>query len=253
MSHENNYLIEAKNVSLSVPVFQARDRQLMTNPMQFITDLYLSRTERGIAYLLNNISLNLSPGERLGVIGSNGAGKSTLLRLLAGVYTPTTGDLVVQGNIKGLFDITLGMNPEATGLENIYMRGLQMGLSFAEVREMIPQVLEFSELQDSIEKPLNTYSTGMRLRLAVTVSTMIAPDVLLLDEWIGTGDMHFREKVKNRMDKLVADASGLILATHNVGLMKSLCTRGVVIDQGRLLFDGSLDNALHFYESEVSK
>jgi ABC-type polysaccharide/polyol phosphate transport system ATPase subunit len=246
-------LIKASHASLSVPIFHAGDRKLMTNPMQFITDLYLSRTERGIAYLLNDISLTLSAGERLGVIGSNGAGKSTLLRLLAGIYAPTTGKLEHQGSVKGLFDISLGMNPEATGLENIYVRGLQMGLGFSEVREMIPEILDFSELHDSIENPLNTYSTGMRLRLAVAVSTMIEPDVLLLDEWIGTGDLHFREKVKNRMDKLVENASGLILATHNVLLMKSLCTRGIVLDRGNLVFEGDLDDALSFYETEVSK
>ena len=249
----SDFLIKTTDASLSVPVFHAGDRQLMTNPVRFITDLYLSRTERSVAYLLNNISLSLSAGERLGVIGANGAGKSTLLRLLAGIYAPTTGKVELKGVVKGLFDITLGMNPEATGLENIYMRGLQMGLGFAEVRRMIPEILDFSELHDSIKKPLNTYSTGMRLRLAVAVSTMIAPDVLLMDEWIGTGDMRFGEKVKNRMDKLVAGSSGLVLATHNASLMKSLCTRGIVLNRGNLVFDGNLDDALHYYGTEAGR
>ena len=248
-----DYLIKATDVSLSVPIFHAGDRHLGINPMRFITDLYMSRTERGIAHLLNNISLSLGAGERLGIVGSNGAGKSTLLRLLAGIYAPTTGILERNGSVKGLFDITLGMDPEATGLENIYIRGLQMGLGFSDVKEMIPEILEFSELHDSIENPLSTYSTGMSLRLAIAVSTMISPDVLLLDEWIGTGDMHFRDKVKNRMDNLVEGSSSLILATHNVLLMKTLCTRGIVLDQGNLVFDGNLDDALHYYETEVSK
>ncbi|MGV0036611.1 MAG: ABC transporter ATP-binding protein [Candidatus Azotimanducaceae bacterium WSBS_2022_MAG_OTU7] len=250
---EADYLINATDVSLSVPVFHAGDRNLGINPMRFITDLYMSRTERGIAHLLNNISLSLGVGERLGIVGSNGAGKSTLLRLLAGIYAPTTGILDRNGSVKGLFDITLGMNPEATGLENIYIRGLQMGLGFSDVKEMIPEILEFSELHDSIENPLSTYSTGMSLRLAIAVSTMISPDVLLLDEWIGTGDMHFRDKVKNRMDNLVEGSSSLILATHNALLMQTLCTRGIVLDQGNLVFDGNLDDALYYYETEVSK
>lgn len=244
-------LLKADKVSLSVPVFQPSDRQLMTNPMQFITDLYLSRTKRGIAYLLNDISMEVRAGERIGIIGANGAGKSTLLRLLAGIYKPTTGNLITNGTVKGLFDISLGMNMEATGLENIYMRGLQMGFDFPEIRGMIPDILEFSELENDIEKPLNTYSTGMRLRLAVAVSTTRSPDLLLLDEWIGTGDMRFREKIKERMDQLVEQAHGLVIATHNTGLMKSLCTRGIVLDGGNLVYQGGLNEALAFYEEEV--
>lgn len=244
-------LLKADKISLSVPVFQPSDRQLMTNPLQFITDLYLSRTKRGIAYLLNDISMEVRAGERIGIIGANGAGKSTLLRLLAGIYKPTTGNLTANGSVKGLFDISLGMNLEATGLENIYMRGLQMGYGFSEIREMIPDILDFSELEKDIEKPLNTYSTGMRLRLAVAVSTTRSPDLLLLDEWIGTGDMRFRDKVKERMDQLVEQAHGLIIATHNTVLMKALCTRGIVLDGGNLVFQGDLDDALAFYEEEV--
>jgi ABC-type polysaccharide/polyol phosphate transport system ATPase subunit len=244
-------LIEAKHVSLSVPVYQPRDRRLLVNPLQFITDLYFRRSNRGIVTLLEDISLSIVPGERLGVIGRNGSGKSTLLRLLANIYRPSSGLLKVNGTVKGLFDISLGMNPEATGLENIYIRGLQMGLTLKQIREMLPSILEFSELEDHIGKPMNTYSTGMRLRLAVSISTMIAPDVLLLDEWIGTGDAHFRERIKARMNRLVQHSRGLVLATHNVSLMQSLCTKGLVLDRGRIVFLGPLDEALDFYNKDV--
>ena len=220
--------------------------------MRFIGDLYLGRTRRGLAHLLSNISLEVKPGERLGLIGPNGAGKSTLLRLLAGIYAPTTGILTSHGVVKGLFDVSLGMNPEATGLENIYMRGLQMGFEFSEIREMVPQILAFSELEQDIEKPLSTYSTGMRLRLAVAVSTMRAPDVLLLDEWIGTGDAHFRDKLRARMNQMVEDSRGLVIASHNVTLMKSLCTHGIVLSGGEIAYQGDLDDALNFY-AEMTK
>jgi lipopolysaccharide transport system ATP-binding protein len=130
----------------------------------------LGQTRRGLATLLDGISLELHPGDRLGVIGANGAGKSTFLRLLAGIYAPTTEVINVNGTVCGLFDVTLGMNQEATGLENIYIRGLQIGLTLPMVREKISDVLAFSELGDAVEKPLNTYSTGMRLRLAVGLS-----------------------------------------------------------------------------------
>jgi ABC-type polysaccharide/polyol phosphate transport system ATPase subunit len=244
-------LIEAKNLTLQVPVFRPDDRQLLSNPTKFLTDLYFSRTRRGIATLLDDISFTLLPGMRLGLIGANGAGKSTLLRVLAGIYAPTTGRLTVNGTANGLFDISLGMNQEATGLENIYMRGLQIGLKLREIKALVPEVVAFTELEDDIEKPFNTYSTGMRLRLAVSISTMIEPDILLLDEWIGAGDARFQEKVKARMNSLIEKSRGLILATHSVGLMTSLCTHGLVLSKGKRLFFGDLDKALACYKNET--
>ena len=245
-------LVTATNISFSVPVFRPTDRQMMSNPLRFISDLYFSGTRRQVTTILDGISFELSAGDRLGLIGRNGAGKSTLLRLIANIYVPTSGTIVVNGTSKGLFDISLGMNPEATGLENIYMRGLQMGLSLKDVRALLPSILEFSELHDAIELPINSYSTGMRLRLAVSVSTMITPDVLLLDEWIGTGDAHFRAKVKERMDSLIATSKGLVIATHNVGLMRSLCNKGMVLEKGRIGFMGDLDHALDYYHESGS-
>ncbi|MBC7284269.1 ATP-binding cassette domain-containing protein [Hoeflea sp.] len=246
-------LIEARQLSLHVPIVKPSERSLMANPSRIITDLYLARGKRTLATLIDSVSFTLSPGERLGLIGSNGAGKSTLLRLLAGIYKPSSGRLTVNGTAKGLFDISLGMHPEATGLENIYLRGLQMGLTLKQIRELIPQVMAFSELVSDIEKPLSTYSTGMRLRLAIAVSTMIEPDILLLDEWIGAGDAAFNAKVKTRMMSLVEGSRGLVLATHNTGLMKSLCTHGMVLDKGRSTFIGPVDEALAFYGEQVAK
>jgi len=240
-------LIEARNIKLRVPVFQPDERQILSNPKRFFLDLYFSRSRRGTITILDDISVTLMPGERLGVIGANGAGKSTLLRVLAGIYVPTEGELTVNGNAKGLFDISLGMNQEATGLENIYMRGLQMGMNLSEIRERVPGIVAFAELGDSLEKPFNTYSTGMRLRLAVSVSTMIEPDILLLDEWIGAGDVHFRQKLKERMDRLVEKSRGLVLATHNAALMRSLCTHGLLLGEGKILYYGALEDTLAFY------
>ena len=251
MSDTDDFLIRATGVSLDVPVFLPGDRSMMTNPARFITDLYLGRTQRGISTLLKDINLDVMPGERIGILGVNGAGKSTLMRLLAGIYRPTRGTLTQRGSIKGLFDISLGMNPEATGLENIYMRGLQMGMTMSGIKDMIPDILEFSELADAIEKPLNTYSTGMRLRLAVSISTTITPDVLLLDEWIGTGDVRFRDKLHNRMERIITDSKGLVLATHNLGLMKSFCNRGIVLHQGEVLLAGELSDAIRCYQELV--
>lgn len=245
-------LLQARDIFLQVPIFQPEDRQLLTNPRKFLTDLYFTRTRRGVVTILDGISFTLQPGERLGLIGLNGAGKSTLLRVLAGIYKPTSGELSVNGIAKGLFDISLGMNLEATGLENIYIRGLQMGLKLIEIKALVPEIVGFAELEEAIDNPLNTFSTGMRMRLAFSISTMTEPDILLLDEWIGAGDARFREKVKARMDALIENSHGLVLASHNIALMKSLCTRGLVLSKGKMVFCGDLDEALECYKNVVN-
>ncbi|PWW00224.1 ABC-2 type transport system ATP-binding protein/lipopolysaccharide transport system ATP-binding protein [Hoeflea marina] len=246
-------LIEAREISLHVPLVKPGERNLLASPGRLIRDLYLSRSTRVNATLIDGISFSLARGERLGLIGSNGAGKSTLLRVLAGIYQPSSGTLAVQGSAKGLFDISLGMRAEATGLENIYLRGLQMGLGLKRIRTLIPAVMAFSELGEDIEKQLNTYSSGMRLRLAIAISTMVEPDILLLDEWIGAGDAAFNEKVRKRMMELVETSRGLVLATHNTALMKSLCTHGMVLDKGRTTFLGPVDEALKFYAERTAE
>lgn len=245
-------LIHARNVCLHVPIIKPSESRVLSNPLRLVTDLYFSRQSRSIVTLIDHVGLTLRPGERLGLIGPNGAGKSTLLRLLAGIYRPSSGQLQVNGTAKGLFDVSLGMHQEATGVENIYLRGLQMGLSIREIRELVGTVLEFSELGDAIEKPVITYSAGMRLRLAVAISTMIEPDILLLDEWIGTGDAAFNEKIQARMFSLVEKSRGLVLASHNVSLMRSLCTHGLVLAKGKVRFEGTVDDALQFY-SQMQK
>ncbi len=246
-------LIKAKSISLHVPVIRGDKQRLLSNPLRLISDLYLSRNERSVATLIDRASFTLEPGERLGLIGRNGAGESTLLRLLAGIYKPSSGALEVNGSAKGLFDISLGMLPEATGLENTYLRGLQMGLPMADIRKLIPEVIAFAELEEDINKPLATYSAGMRLRLAVAVSTMIEPDILLLDEWIGTGDARFSAKIKDRMMNLVESSSGVVLATHNTGLMTSLCTHGLVLDSGKIVYSGKIENGLAYYKEQCCK
>lgn len=244
-------LLEAKNLSLSVPVIQPDDRKILSNPTSLLSNLYFVRTQRGMVQILDNMSFKLEPGMRIGLIGANGAGKSTLLRLLAGIYAPTSGSLTVNGSIKGLFDISLGMNPEATGLENIYMRGLQMGMELEEIKKLVPEVIAFSELGEHIKKPFNTFSSGMRLRLAVSISTLIEPDILLLDEWIGMGDARFGEKIKGRMDALFKQSKGLIIASHNNSLLKNLCNRGMVLSHGKVVFWGDVSEALEYYKEDM--
>lgn len=244
-------LIKAQNLTLQIPIIMPTDRKIMSDPRKLLRDFYFSRTSRGFSTILDDVSFTLEPGMRLGLIGANGAGKSTLLRVLAGIYAPTSGSLKVNGVAKGLFDISMGMQPEATGLENIYMRGLQMGLNLKQIKKLIPEIINFAELEEVIDSPFNTFSTGMRMRLAFSISTMVEPDILLLDEWIGTGDARFRDKVTMRMERLVENSRGLVLASHSLMLMKGICTHGLLLSKGKLKFFGDLDEALEVYEQEI--
>ena len=246
-NQEDDFAIQAQNLTLHVPVFMQEDKQLISTSLNILKGLYLGNSQRKIVTILDNLNFSLKNGDRLGLIGSNGAGKSTLLRLLAGIYHPSHGDLKVEGRVQGLFDISLGMNPEATGMENIFVRGLQMGLRLKEIEGLLDNILSFAELGQAINKPLHTYSSGMRVRLAFAISTMIEPEVLLLDEWIGVGDANFRKKFEMRMNELVDSCRALVLATHNNSLMSSLCTHGMVLNQGKIVFFGQINEALSFY------
>lgn len=246
-----NILVKAKNLGLDIPLYKPGSQQLLKNSKSLLTDLYLGRTKRQMNTILKGVSFTLFSGDRLGVIGVNGAGKSTLLKIIGGVYHQTEGTLEVSGSIKGLFNISIGMSMEGTGYENIYLRGLQMGLKIKQVKELVPAVIEFSELGEHINKPINTYSTGMLLRLAFAISTMIEPDILVLDEWIGAGDAKFRNKAQKRMEGLVDQSRGLVLASHSNALMKRLCNKAIVLDKGMVVFSGDIESSLEFYDSMI--
>lgn len=198
---------------------------------------------------LDAISFSLGPGERLGLLGRNGSGKSTLLKTLAGVYPPKSGGLTVDGSVAAVFNASLGFEKQATGRENIYLRGAMLGLKFDHIENFIPEIIEFSELGEWIDHPIETYSSGMALRLAFSITTAIRSDILLLDEWLGAGDAAFLQKARKRMQEMVEDASILVLATHNMKLMRSQCNQALVLEDGRVEFLGQIDEADKIYQN----
>lgn len=245
-------LIDARDIGLAMPVYLPNDRSLIANPMSLLRDFYLGGHDRQIKQVLTGITFQLEVGDRIGVIGTNGAGKSTLLRLLGGIYKPTSGRLDMRCKPMGLFDIATGFVQDATGIENITLRGYEIGLLAAEIRRLIPEIVEFSGLADSINKPFSSFSSGMRLRLAVAIALSVQPDVMLLDEWIGLGDAKFQAKVTARMNALVDGSRGLLLASHNDALLKRVCTHGLVIHQGRSIYFGAIGEALEHYHAEIA-
>jgi lipopolysaccharide transport system ATP-binding protein len=188
-------------------------------------------------HALDGVSLRIGRGERVGLIGSNGAGKSTLLKAIAGLYPVSSGVLDVRGHVRALFDLSLGFEPDATGRENILYRGLLLGHTPREMRALEPGIVAFAGLGEFIDYPLKTYSAGMQVRLAFAISTAIPGEILLLDEVIAAGDMAFMAKARDRIRELIGHAEILVLASHDLDTLRTLCSRVVWLDHGRVRAD----------------
>jgi len=199
-------------------------------------------------HALKNISLQIRGGERVGLLGHNGAGKSTFLKTVAGLYPVSAGTVEVRGEVRSLFDLSMGFEPDATGRENILYRGLLLGLTPAFMRAQEASIVEFAGLGEFIDYPIKTYSAGMQVRLAFAISTAVGGDVLLLDEVIGAGDANFMAKAKVRIAALIEQAEILILASHDFGALSTLCSRGLVFHHGEIIFDGSINDAIAEYK-----
>jgi homopolymeric O-antigen transport system ATP-binding protein len=202
---------------------------------------------------LESVSFRLEVGDRLGLLGRNGSGKSTLLRTLAGIYPPREGRVRHRGAIGAVFNASLGFMPNATGYENIFMRGAYMGLSVAQTRNLIPYIEKFSELGEWLDRPLASYSSGMALRLAFSITTSVDNEILLLDEWLGAGDAAFLVKARERMHDMIERTGILVLATHNLQLMSRVCNKAMVLDKGRILEVGPVDEVLKRYKELVAQ
>jgi lipopolysaccharide transport system ATP-binding protein len=232
--------IEFTNVCVDFPIYNANGRSLKKRLIQVATGGQLGADQQGrvVVRALEGLSFTLRDGDRVGLLGHNGAGKSTLLRLLSGVYEPSSGSARIEGEIGSLIDISLGIDPEATGRENIYLRGGLLGMTRSEIAAQIDDIIEFSELGDFVDMPLRTYSTGMHLRLAFAVSTVVRPEILLMDEWLSVGDEGFKHKAEARMSELVRSTNILVIASHSRELVLHTCNRIIWLEHGRIRMDG---------------
>lgn len=228
--------ISLKNVSVSFPIYGAGSASLKKTLAASVTGgRFGKETGVNVVEALSGINLELKSGDRLGLLGHNGAGKSTLLRALAGVYEPSGGEFVRHGTVASLIDPSLGIEPDATGIENIMLRGLVMGMSKKQVDELTPHICEFSGLGQYVDLPVRTYSTGMMMRLAFAISTSVEADILLMDEWLSVGDVAFTEKAEKRMRDVVSKSGILVLASHSMDLIKKECNRVIYLEHGRIV------------------
>lgn len=234
--------IQLQSVELRYAATAFRDRSLKSAMARWLSRRSAPRLEDIRA--LTGLDLNIGEGERVGILGHNGAGKSTLLKVVAGLYPLSAGTRRVTGAVRALFDLSLGFEPEATGRENIRYRGLLMGLTPRFLRAAEAEIVAFADLGDFIDYPLRTYSAGMQVRLAFAISTCVGGDILLLDEVIGAGDAAFMRKARDRIASLMAGSRIVLLATHDTGALRQVCTRALVLRRGRLLFDGPVEAAI---------
>lgn len=241
-------LIELRDVSVDFPIYNSRSRSLRNALMARIGGRLAGEGDLVTVRALQDISITLNPGDRVALIGRNGAGKSTLLRVLAGAYEPTAGSAVINGRVSSLFDLTMGMDAELTGVDNVILRGVFLGMSIAEARSYIPEVAEFSELGSFMHLPMRTYSSGMRLRLAFAISTVRTPDILLLDEFISVGDESFARKTRERLERMIDEAHILVLASHSLQTLRAYCNRALLLDEGRIIADGAIEDVLDRYK-----
>lgn len=220
--------IKLDQVTVEIPVFGGHSRSLKNSFLKRALDG--ESKDISSVKALSNVSLNLKDGDRLGIMGPNGAGKSTLLRTIAGIYEPTSGSIDVKGKIASLIDISLGMNPEATGYENIRMRGIMMGLSLNEIKSLEEEIADFTELSSFLKMPTHTYSTGMHMRLGFAVSTSIPADIILMDEWLSVGDSDFMLKAERRLQEYIEKSSILVIASHSENLISKLTNQVLRLD-----------------------
>jgi ABC-type polysaccharide/polyol phosphate transport system ATPase subunit len=203
--------------------------------------------KRLVVRALNNISLTLQDGDRLGLIGHNGAGKTTLLRVLAGIYPPSQGKVRIEGRVSTLFNTSPGLDMDDTGYENIYTCARLLGMSRQELAHKLPDIEEFAELGDYLSLPVRTYSTGMMTRLGFGVATAIDPEILILDEGLGAGDARFVERAKQRVDALIQRSNILVLASHSDTMIKEMCNRTILLHHGSAVAEGQPDDVIAEY------
>jgi homopolymeric O-antigen transport system ATP-binding protein len=242
-------LIDFQNVCVDFPIYNANGRSLKKRLIQVATGGQLGADPQGrvVVRALEDLSLTLKDGDRVALLGHNGAGKSTLLRLSSGVYEPSAGVARIEGEIGSLIDISLGIDPEATGRENIFLRGGLLGMTRREISKRIDEIIDFSELGVFIDMPLRTYSTGMHLRLAFAVSTIVRPEILLMDEWLSVGDEGFKHKAEKRLTELVESTNILVIASHSRDLVMHTCNRVIWLEHGKIRMDGDPNSVCHAY------
>ena len=241
--------ITLDRVTVDFPIYNARKRSLKSELFRRAVGgrIEADAESRVSVMALRDVSLTLRDGDRLALVGHNGAGKSTMLRVMSGVYEPPIGHATIDGSVSALTDIMMGMDPEATGYENILLRSVFLGVSVKEAHRNIKDIEDFTGLGNFLNLPMRTYSSGMMVRLAFAVSTAVTPEILIMDEIIGAGDAAFFVRAEERLNRLIGQTRILVIASHAENVLRSMCNKAALLHQGRLKMLGPLDEVLDAY------
>lgn len=212
-----------------------------------------NKKDKGEFWALKDISFNVNKGERIGIIGHNGAGKSTLLKVFSRITVPTEGEIEIKGRISSLLEVGTGFNMELTGRENIYLNGSILGMSREEIDSKFNDIVEFSEIGPFLDTPVKKYSSGMFVKLAFAVASHLDPDILIVDEVLAVGDMKFQEKCLGKMEDVAGDGRTVLYVSHSMRTVQQLCNRVIVMDHGRIIYDGEVDEGVKIYMNNTKK
>ena len=236
-------IIKAENVSMRFRL--SADR--ITSMKEYVVRMLTGRLQYKEFWALRNVSFSVEKGEVLGVIGHNGAGKSTLLKVISGILRPTEGSVTVQGNIVPMLELGSGFDFDMTGRENIFLNGAILGYSKEFLTAKYQEIVDFSELGDFIDEPLRNYSSGMMMRLAFSIATVVEPEILIVDEILSVGDIAFQQKSENKMKSMIGGGTTVLYVSHSIQSVKSICTRVIWIDHGKMVMDGKPDEVVKAY------
>lgn len=243
------------NVSVEMPIYTSHGRSLRVALMRHAVGGNVSSRKRDdivVVRALDRVSVTFEDGQRIGIIGGNGAGKTTLLRVCAGVYPPTAGTATINGAVSALTDLTLGMDFEASGYENIVIRSILMGRTRQQANAIVSDVETFTELGQYLSLPIRTYSSGMLLRLGFAIATATSPNILIMDEMIGVGDAAFVDKALARIESVMSEADVFLLASHNEKLIRQMCRRVIWMKEGKIFADGPVEQVMDLYRKAAN-
>ena len=250
--------LRLNNVSVDFPLYQGANRSLKKSILKVTRggtggDIGGDARDRVSVHALRDLTFDLKDGDRLALLGPNGAGKTTLLKVMTGIYAPSTGLLEASGHISALLDVSVGLDPEATGYENIILRGMFMDIRPRDMAKHVSDIEEFTSLGNFLHMPVRTYSSGMMVRLAFAIATCVSPEILLMDEWLSAGDASFFEKAQKRMDKFVTNSSIMVLASHSLPLLDQWCNRAILLNHGRIEAIGDVKTVVAAYHDLINQ
>ena len=237
-------VIEFKNVT--------KIYKLYKNDKQRFRAIFLKSTPFKPKKAVNNVSFKINKGESVALFGKNGAGKSTILKMITEVAYPNSGEIIINGRVSALLELTSGFDPEFTGRENIYLKGQILGLDNSEIKKLENIIVDFAELEEYIDQPVRTYSSGMKARLGFSINVNVEPEILIVDEALSVGDEEFRRKCIKKINELIEkDNITLLYVTHATKTAKDFCKRGMVMQTGNLIFDGDIEEAMEVYNKTI--